>query len=221
MCKVLHIVVLLIVVATMVPMASADAVLNNVQNGTFSTPATFSNSGYITIAAGSTALPGWTVGGSVDVVSGSGNLWQAAPGGGNSIDLSGNAAGSLASQVLTTVPGGSLWTISFYLAGNYASSIDKTVQVSLGSQFWTYVVAGGNTPQNMNWQLVTISNVLINPGWTTLTFSSLTPGYYGPVVADISLFDPPAPTSVPEPAGLVLLSTGLMGIAGLRKAWLR
>ena len=219
--KILQIVVILVTVATMVPIATADTVQNIIQNGTFDTTATFNSKGFATLGDGSTALPGWTIGGdSIDVVSGSGSLWQASPGGGNSIDLSGNNLG-LSSQILNTAPVGSLWTISFYLAGNYASSIDKTFLVVFGSQAWTYVVPGGNTPQNMNWQLVTISDILITTAPTTLTFISLTGGFYGPVIANISVSDPPTPTSVPEPAAIVLLGTGLVGLAGVRKVWLR
>jgi hypothetical protein len=211
--KALQVVAVLLALVTMVSVANADP--NIVENGTFATTATFNGYGYVTLFAGSNALPGWTIGGnSVDVVSGTGNLWQAAPGGGNSIDLSGNSAG-LTSQVLNTVPVGSLWTISFYLAGNYAQNSSKTLQVTFGSQSWTYVVPGGNTAQNMNWQLITISNILIPTTPTTLTFTSLTASAYGPVIADVSVVDPPP--DVPEPASLVLLGTGLVGIAGLRK----
>jgi len=211
--KLLQIACVVVALASMVSVANADTTTNIVTNGTFQTTATFNQYGYASVWHDSNALPGWTIGGdSIDIISGDGTLWQAAPSGGNSVDLSGSAAG-LTSQLLDTEPVGSYWTISFYLAGNYGSPDDKYLQVSFGDMSWTFTVPGGNTAANMQWQLITISNIQIGTSPTALTFKSLTNSPWGPVIAGVSVVDPPP--AVPEPTSLVLFGSGLMTAGGI------
>ncbi len=206
--KLLQMACVVVALAFMASVANADTTTNIVQNGTFQTTATFNQYGYTSLWHDSNALPGWTIGGdSIDVIKGDGTLWQAAPSGGNSIDLSGSKAG-LTSQLLDTEPLGSYWTISFYLSGNYASAEDKYLQVTFGDLSWIFTAPGGNTATDMQWQLITISSIQIGTSPTALTFKSLNNTPYGPVIAGVSVVDPPP--AVPEPTSLVLLGSGLM-----------
>src|SRR5688572_20639925 len=78
-------------------------------NGSFENNCSAPVAGFVTLAGGSTCVNGWTVGpDSVDLV---GSYWQAKDGI-HSIDLSGNAPGSIA-QTFDTVVGG-LYTVSYW-----------------------------------------------------------------------------------------------------------
>jgi choice-of-anchor C domain-containing protein len=95
------------------PVASGSPA-NLVQNGSFESPSIWQTNSLVEYDAGSTAMPGWTVGGnSIDLVGE--NYWDAEDGD-QSVDLSGAAPGSVSQAVATTA--GANYTLSWYMAGN-------------------------------------------------------------------------------------------------------
>jgi len=81
------------------PVASGSPA-NLVQNGSFESPSIWQTNSLVEYDSGSTAMPGWTVGGnSIDLVGE--NYWDAEDGD-QSVDLSGAAPGSVSQAVATT-----------------------------------------------------------------------------------------------------------------------
>ncbi len=163
------------------------AVTNIASNGSFENgtdPGSFT-----TVNAGdSTTITGWTVNsGSVDYI---GSYWQASDGS-RSIDLDGNAQGSI-SQVLTTVSGDT-YTVTFDLSGNPdGAPTVKTVQVGATGgtpQNFTYnTVANGTTHSNMAYKNQSYT-FTANSASTTLTFASQDAGSYGAVLDNVVVAD--------------------------------
>ena len=179
-------------------------------NGSFEHATVDPGSGYVTLGAGSTAITGWTVGGdSIDYV---GGYWQA-ENGARSIDLSGNAAGSI-SQTFDTVAG-KAYDVNFWLAGNpNGGPQTKGVTVS----------ASGATPQTDDFTLQptdTLGHMGYQPysymfnaasNSTTLTFSSDTASPDGAVLDNVSV------TAVPEPAAWAMMIVGFFGLGALLRS---
>jgi choice-of-anchor C domain-containing protein len=158
---------------------------------------------YITVAGGGTIGP-WSVGGnSVDWI---GGYWQPAEDNG-SIDMSGGGPGSL-STTLSTVAGQS-YTLSFYIAGNPdGGNVIKSLQVAVGSlnQVFTFDTTG-HSEASMGWVLASAS--FVAAGSDTLTFTSLDNNAYGAALDAVSV------SSVPEPGTLMMLGSGILGLAGM------
>jgi len=200
--------------------ARADSFPNIVVNGSFTQS---TSGGYL---AGSN-IGGWTVTGGGVVVRNAG-YWPGADGDGSSIDLNYAANGGI-TQTLATEAGAN-YTLSFAFSGDPIDPSNKVMLVTFGDQSWTLTYnqtitypAGWQPGQALQWQNITLSNLIATSGSTVLSFQSLQPNTQwsqGPVVDNISVVDPPA--GVPEPGSLVLLGSGLLVAArGVRRKFLR
>jgi choice-of-anchor C domain-containing protein len=131
---------------------------------------------------GDTNITDWTVTGSVDYI---GTLWLASDGV-RSVDLSGDFAGAL-SQGLATTPG-FVYVVTFDFTGNPDGLDDvKTMVVTAdggSDQTYTYQVTPANTRTNMLWRTETFY-FLATDAETDLAFTSLTPGFFGPVLDNV------------------------------------
>ena len=93
-------------------LGSTEQGLNVLVNGSFeSAPAGVYN--YQILSTGSTALPNWTIGGSIKVMNSS---YKTAASGTKSVDLNGNGAGSISQTVPTVVGAG--YTVRFALSNS-------------------------------------------------------------------------------------------------------
>jgi choice-of-anchor C domain-containing protein len=123
-------------------LGTAEQGLNVLVNGSFeSAPAGVYN--YQILSTGSTALPNWTIGGSIKVMNSS---YKTAASGTKSVDLNGNGAGSISQMVPTVVGAG--YTVRFAVANSpncattwrYATVTygPSTASISNASGTWAY-----------------------------------------------------------------------------------
>lgn len=138
------------------------------------------------VYAPSTAIDNWTVTqGSVDWI---GAYWQAQQGS-RSLDLDGDEGvpGAISQTFDTNV--GSSYFVSFYMSGNPDQGPTlKTMTVSAtggSTTAYTYdTSAAGTTLANMQWAVKGYTFTATSVA-TTLTFTSTTPGGYGPALDNV------------------------------------
>lgn len=194
--------------------AAAQAQL--LQNGSFEVgPLTSNPPGFANLGGGNTSITGWTVtGASIDFVEA---YWTAANGL-RSLDLSGQNAGGI-EQAFSTVPG-RVYRVDFALAGNPSGGAaikNLQVQATLNpASAYTFDTTGHSTGA-MGW--VTRSYTFTATGAsTTLSFTSLDTGPYGPALDNVVVTDitPRAAAAVPTLSQWALLVlAGLVGLVAL------
>jgi len=192
--------------------APSNAQINFVRNGSFETSSVIDTN----IGAGSTAIVGWTVGGTAVTVQDSAFIVLAKDGA-RYLDLSSLCdlrcipAGSYGSvgQTLATIVG-TTYELSFY-GGSYSSNFAApTLVASAGSLTHSYLLPL-STKQTGDWTLYSFDFTAVAPS-TVISFA----GAGGQVGATFLLgVDNIQVASVPEPATFPLMIIGLaaMGIA--------
>ena len=208
-----------LVLLTGMGMSAGPAVaqgINLVANGSFETPSV--NGQSQTLNAGSNALASWAIGGnSIDVIR---NFWTSKDLA-QSIDLDGNAPGSIA-QTLTTVPG-KTYTLTFWYSSHPSlGSTPASMTVSWGpagapTYSTPFTFTGPSSKSNMGWVQGT-ATVTATSTSTVLKFTSNsgTNSNYGIALDDVRVFSrDQAPLTVAvTPSALVFGTTGTASASG-------
>jgi hypothetical protein len=137
-----------------------------------------------------------------------------APSSGNAVDMDGtggNPQGILQSKSAITLLPGVSYLLSFDLVGSQRGDTASTT-VTFGPYSQTFDLASGGSG-------IVSDAVITVPSSTNafLTFTSNTPGQMGNLLDNISVVSQ-APDPIPEPASILLLGLGLIGLGTARRA---
>jgi choice-of-anchor C domain-containing protein len=159
--------------------ASAQLLNGSFEDGT--DPGAYSTVNLVDV--NNATITGWTVGG-IDYI---GTYWQAAAGS-RSIDMNGYFETGSVSQTFATTPG-LTYQITFSMSGNPdGGPAEKVMSVSAtGAAAGTYTyITGTNTKVDMQWAMNSYSFKATSAS-TTLTFTSLIEGAYGPALDNVAI----------------------------------
>ena len=195
-----------------------------VENGGFEQPSMPDGTGFVTRAPGSSAMPGWTIGG--DGIDHIRNQWEPADGLQN-VDLGASVVApgdGAVSQSISTEPGAS-YLLSFAYSANPDDPFapNAEMDVDFGDESFHITTVRPPGADNMAWQR--FSQVVTGAdgdGGTSLTFDQTTGGVYGVALDDVSVTpigvadDPdPDPVEVDAPVLITVVPNGgTTGIVG-------
>ena len=181
-----------------------------IANGSFET-STINPGAFTTLANGSTAINGWTVGGSsIDYI---GTYWNA-QNGSRSIDLAGSGIGSI-SQIFATVAG-QAYNVSFFVSRNpEGGSTPRNGFVDVGGtqKLITYSNTA-STVSNMLWQPETFGFTATGAS-TNLRFSAdpaTSATFFGLALDNVAV------SAGPEPSTWAMMLFGFILVGGTMRS---
>lgn len=183
---------------------------NIIVNGSFETGTNLPPLNYFGDVSASTVtqIDGWTV--TSGIIEWVGRQYWEASDGDYSIDLSARSPGAVSQEFNTVV--GIDYKLSFDLGGNpEGAPIEKIMEVTVAdvNQRFTFDTTD-HSFLDMGWQTMTLE-FTANAISTNLSFIGVSSGPYGAAIDNVDV------SVVPLPSALVLLSTGLVALVGIRK----